>query len=225
VIPLHDLEPRRGKPVATRLLILANVLVWLYVLSLVDRPGALRAFYDRWSFDPQELSAAVGSGHLTAQALFPLVTHQFLHAGWLHIAGNMLYLWIFGENVEGQLGSGRYLILYLAAGVAAAIGQAMVAPAPMVGASGAIAGILGAYIVLSPGARVRTLVFLGIFITVVTLPAIVVIGEWLVIQVISGLGSMRIAAHRATENVAYVAHVAGFVSGILLVAILRTARR
>lgn len=224
MIPLHDLEPRRRPPVVTRLLLLANVLAWLYVLSLAARPSLLAAFYDAWSFDPAEAGTRLAAGQVTA-ALLPLVTHQFLHAGWLHLIGNLLYLWIFGDNVEDRLGSGRYLVLYLASGVAAAIGQALVAPAPMVGASGAIAGVLGAYIVLSPGARVRTLVFLGIFITVVTLPAIVVIGEWIVIQVISGLDTMRIAAHRATENVAYVAHVAGFLSGVVLVVVLRSPRR
>ncbi len=212
-------------PVVTRVILLVNVLVWLYVLSLLDRPGVLRAFYDRWSFDPAELRAAVAAGGVTAAALLPLLTHQFVHAGWLHVIGNLLYLWIFGDNVEDRLGPARFLALYLAAGVAAALGQAAVAPAPMVGASGAIAGVLGAYLVLSPTARVRTLVFLGIFITVVTLPAIVVIGEWLVIQVLAGLETMRIAPHRATENVAYVAHVAGFVAGIVLVWVLRPARR
>ncbi len=211
MIPLHDLEPRRSPPVVTRVILLVNVLVWLYVLSLLDRPAALRAFYDRWSFDPAEL------GHITVQTLLPLVTHQFLHAGWLHLLGNLLYLWIFGDNVEDRLGSGAFLVLYLAAGTAAAIGQSLVAPATMVGASGAIAGVLGAYIVLSPTARVRTLVFLGIFITVVTLPAVIVIGEWLVIQVLAGLETMRIAPHPATENVAYVAHVAGFAAGVVLV--------
>ena len=213
MIPLHDLERRRSTPLVTRLILLANVLVWLYVLSLLDRPGALRAFYDRWSFDPAEIA----SGHLTAAALLPLVTHQFLHAGWLHLLGNLLYLWIFGDNVEDRIGSGAFVVLYLFSGIAAAVGQTLVAPGAMVGASGAIAGVLGAYVVLSPTARVRTLVFLGIFITVVTLPAIVVIGEWLVIQVLAGLGSMRITEHRATEMVAYAAHVAGFASGVVLV--------
>jgi membrane associated rhomboid family serine protease len=225
VIPLHDLERRSTTPVVTRVILLINVLVWLYVLSLLDRPGVLRAFYDRWSLDPAELRAAIGSGQITVAALLPLVTHQFLHAGWLHLLGNLLYLWIFGDNVEDRLGSGPFLLFYLVSGVVAAIGQTIVAPAPMVGASGAIAGVLGAYLVLSPTARVRTLVFLGIFITVITLPAIVVIGEWLVIQVLAGLETMRIAPHRATENVAYVAHVAGFAAGIALVLGLRLGRR
>lgn len=224
MIPLHDLEPRRRPPVATRLLLLVNVLVWAYVLSLAGHPAALQAFFDRWSFDPAALEGAIAAGHLTLAALLPLIAHQFVHAGWLHILGNLLYLWIFGDNVEDRLGSGAFLVLYLVAGGAAAIGQAIVAPATMVGASGAIASVLGAYVVLSPAARVRTLVFLGIFITIVTLPAIVVIGEWLVIQVLSGLESMRVASHPATANVAYVAHIVGFASGAIAVALFRLGR-
>ncbi len=214
MIPLYDFAPTRRPPVATRLLLIANVAVWIYMLTLA--PAALQAFYDKWSFDPDALRKAAAGGHVTLETLLPLVTHQFIHAGWLHIIGNMLYLWIFGDNVEDRLGSGAYLLFYLFCGLAAAVGQTIVAPAPMVGASGAIAGVLGAYFVLSPGASVRTLVFLGIFITVVTLPAILVIGEWIVIQVLSGIESMRISAHRATENVAYFAHVFGFATGMLI---------
>lgn len=225
MIPLHDLEPTRRAPVVTRLLLLVNMAVWVYVLTLLPDPMRLQAFYDRWSFDPAALRNAVVGGHVTLDALLPLITHQFIHAGWLHILGNMLYLWIFGDNVEDHMGSGTYLVFYLVAGVIAALGQALVAPATMVGASGAIAGVLGAYFVLSPGARVRTLVFLGIFITVVTLPAIIVIGEWIVIQVISGFESMRIATQTATENVAYLAHVFGFATGIVAVGIFGLGRR
>jgi membrane associated rhomboid family serine protease len=220
LIPLHDLERGRGTPVVTRVLLLLNILVWLYVLTLLDRPALLRAFYDRWALDPGELRRALAAGEATAAALLPLVTHQFLHGGWLHLLGNLLYLWIFGDNVEDRLGSARYLLFYLAAGAFAALGQAILAPAPMVGASGAIAGVLGAYLVISPTARVRTLVFLGIFITVVTLPAVVVIGEWIVIQVLAGLEVMRVTPHGATANVAYVAHVTGFVAGMVLVRLL-----
>ena len=216
MIPLHDLNPTRRAPVVTRLLILANALVWIYILSISGDPAALRAFYDQWSFDPNALRSTVASGHVSLVTFLPIITHQFIHAGWLHILGNMLYLWIFGDNVEDAMGPGTYVLFYLVAGIVAAVGQAIVAPAAMVGASGAIAGILGAYLVLSPGARVRTLVFLGIFITVVTLPAIVVIGEWIVIQILSGLGSMRISSSSATENVAYVAHVFGFLAGLLV---------
>ena len=217
------MEPRRRPAVATRVLLLLNVIVWIYVLTIAGDAAALAAFYDRWSFDPARSRSALAAGDAVAAAM-PLVTHQFIHAGWLHILGNMLYLWIFGDLVEDRMGPLPFLVFYLAAGSVAAIGQALIAPAAMVGASGAIAGVLGAYVVLSPGARVRTLVFLGIFITVLTLPAIVVIGEWLIIQVISGFDSMRITSHRATESVAYIAHVVGFATGVVSVAVLRIGR-
>ena len=225
MIPLHAMERVRTRPLVTRTILLANILVWLYVLSLIDRPDALRAFYDRWSFDPAELRLALAAGSATLASFVPLVTHQFLHGGWLHLIGNLLYLWIFGDNVEHRLGAVRFLPFYLGSGVVAAGAQALVAPAPMVGASGAIAGVLGAFLVLSPTARVRTLVFLGLFITVITLPAVVVIGEWIVLQVLASLDAMRLTSHRATENIAYVAHVAGFGAGIVLVRLLAAARR
>lgn len=209
----------------TRVLLLAIAVVWVYTLTLLDRPAALAAFYDRWSFDWSELIAQVRSGDLEAMTFLPLFTHQFLHAGWLHVLGNALYLWIFGDNVEDRLGSAKMLILYLGSGAVAAIGQGLIAPGPMVGASGAIAAVLGAYLVLSPAARVRTLVFLGIFITVITLPAIVVIGLWLVLQVLSGAALMRLEVHQATANVAYAAHVTGFVSGFIFAVLGRTPRR
>ena len=217
------MEPRRRPAVATRLLLMANVLVWVYVLTISRDGAAVSAFYDRWSFDPAGSRAALAGGQL-GTAIAPLFSHQFLHAGWLHLIGNMLYLWIFGDVVEDRFGSIPFVLFYLVAGAIAAVGQALVAPAAMVGASGAIAGVLGAYVILSPAARVRTLVFLGIFITIVTLPAIVVIGEWLVIQVLAGLEVMRVASHPATENVAYVAHIVGFAAGVCAVALLRLGR-
>lgn len=222
MIPLHDLTPTRGTPIVNRLLLLANIAVWVYVLSLLGDRGALAVFYDRYSFDPAELARSL-DGSVRAQAFLPLVTHLFVHGGWLHVIGNLLYLWIFGDNVEDRLGSFTYLLFYLACGIAAAIGQALIAPAAMVGASGAVAGVLGAYLLLIPRARVRTLVFLGIFITVVTLPAVVVIGLWLVVQVLSGLAELRME-HRATEQVAYFAHLTGFIAGMVLVVFL-SARR
>ena len=225
MIPLHDLERTRHPALVTRVLLLAIAIVWIYTLTLLDRPAALAAFYDRWSFDWNELTAQVRSGDLGPMTLVPLITYQFLHGGWLHVLGNVLYLWIFGDNVEDRLGSGKMIVLYLGSGAIAAVGQGLVAPGPMVGASGAIAAVLGAYLVLSPAGRVRTLVFLGIFITVVTLPAIVVIGLWLVLQVLSAAALMRIEAHQATSNVAYAAHVTGFVAGLIFAVVGRTPRR
>src|SRR2546430_2857661 len=135
--------------------------------------------------------------------------------------GNMVYLWIFGDNIEDRLGSGPYLVFYMLCGIVAAIGQGLVQPEPMVGASGAIAGVLGAYVILFPVARISTLVFLGIFITIVQLPALVVIGFFIVLQVIDALAELRLTAHQAPENIAYFAHLFGFAAGILLLLLFR----
>ncbi|MBI3522318.1 MAG: rhomboid family intramembrane serine protease [Chloroflexi bacterium] len=224
MIPLADGNPTSRPPIVNRLLLLANLAIWLYTFSLTRDPARLQAFYDTYAFDWDTFSAAIGSGRFTFDALIPLVSHMFLHGGWLHVLGNMLYLWIFGDNVEDRLGSGRYLAFYLLCGVAAAIGQGLIAPAPLVGASGAIAGVLGAYLVMFPTQRIRTLIFLGIFITVVQLPALVVIGFWILIQVLSGAAEMRVSASQATEQVAYFAHVIGFISGVLLLLLLRPRR-
>ena len=226
MIPLSDSNPPGRTPVVNRLLLLVNLVVWLYTFSLSRDPAALEAFYTRYAFDWTAFTGALASGNPTPELLATPITHLFLHGGWLHVIGNMLYLWIFGDNVEDRLGSARYLLFYLLCGIAAAAGQGLIAPAPMVGASGAVAGVLGAYLFLFPGSRVRTLIFLGLFITIVQLPAIVVIGLWLVVQVISGLAELRMAEAEAASQVAFFAHVVGFFAGILLLAVIRpTARR
>ena len=221
MIPFSDADPAKGPSPVNRLLLFTNVVVWIYILYLQRTPGALDAFLDRYAFDWSSFARDISTGAWTIATFVPLVTHMFLHGGWLHIIGNMLYLWVFGDNVEARLGSGTYLLC----GIVAAIGQGIVSPAPMLGASGAIAGVLGAYLVLSPGARIRTLIFLGIFITVVQLPAIVVIGFFIVIQFIEGFASLRIAGHAATEQVAYFAHIFGFFAGIVLLFVLRDRGR
>ncbi len=225
MIPFSDAEAVKGPAPVNRLLLFVNVVVWIYILYLQRTPGALDAFLDRYAFDWSRFSHDLSTGAWTLATFVPLVTHMFLHGGWLHIIGNMLYLWVFGDNVEARLGSGTYLLFYLLCGIVAAIGQGLVSPAPMLGASGAIAGVLGAYLVLSPGARIRTLIFLGIFITVVQLPAIIVIGFFIVIQFIEGFASLRIAGHAATEQVAYFAHIFGFFAGIVLLFLLRDRTR
>ena len=225
MIPFSDAEPARGPSPVNRILLFANVVVWIYILYLQRTPGALDTFLDRYAFDWTRFTHDLSTGAWTIGTFVPLITHMFLHGGWLHIIGNMLYLWVFGDNVEARLGSGIYLVFYLLCGIVAAIGQGIVSPAPMLGASGAIAGVLGAYLVLSPGARIRTLIFLGIFITVVQLPAIIVIGFFIVIQFIEGFASLRIAGHAATEQVAYFAHIFGFFAGIVLLFLLRDRGR
>ena len=225
MIPLSDSTPTAHAPAVNRLLLLANIAAWIYTVTLVGQPEALAAFYDRYAFDWSELVRLMSEGQLGAATFAPLLTHLFLHGGWLHVGGNVLYLWIFGGNVEDRIGSVPYLAFYLLSGAAAAIGQGLIAPAPMVGASGAVAGVLGAYLVLYPGARIRTLIFLGIFITVVELPALLVIGLWIVLQALSGLAEVRMAAHPVTGQVAFFAHVVGFVTGIaLLLAVFRRRR-
>src|ERR1700745_1786865 len=148
-----------------------------------------------------------------------VLTSMFLHGGWFHLLGNMLYLWIFGNNVEDVLGRGRYLILYLSCGIAAALAQAFANPAshiPMVGASGAIAGVLGAYLLLHPGANVRVFVWIVIFFRIVNVPAWAMLGLWFAMQLASGLS---VAA--GTPGVAFWAHIGGFFTGLTLVNILR----
>ena len=225
MIPLKDDNPIRTIPFVTIALIVANVLVFLYQFQLgLTDPNGLERLLDAYSFDYDVLTQRVAQSGVTLGSITPLFTHMFLHANWLHIGGNMLYLWIFGNNVEDRLGSVRFILYYLAAGIAAALGQGLLSPGPMIGASGAIAGILAGYILMFPGARVSTLIFLGIFITVLQLPAILVIGFWIVEQLVAGLAELRMSGH-AAGGVAYYAHIVGFVAGIPLLFLLRPSSR
>jgi len=225
VIPLKDDNPVRSTPIVTIALVVVNVIVFLYEFQLGLSNGAgLDQFLNQYSFDFTAFTQSFSRGGLTLAAVVPLFTHMFLHANWLHIAGNMLYLWIFGNNVEDRLGPVRFILFYLACGIAAAVGQGIVAPEPMIGASGAIAGVLAAYLVMFPGARVSTLIFLGLFITILQLPALLVIGFWIVTQLVSGLAELRMAGH-AAGGVAYYAHIFGFIAGIPLLLLLRAGVR
>ncbi|HEV8656661.1 MAG TPA: rhomboid family intramembrane serine protease [Candidatus Limnocylindria bacterium] len=223
MIPLRDANPVRSVPIVNRLLLAVNLVAWLYVVYLTRQPGALEAFFDRYSFDWLEFTRRIASGDLGFDTFVPLVSHMFLHGGWLHVLGNMLYLWIFGDNVEDRLGSAQYLVFYLLCGIVAAIGQGLISPSPMVGASGAIAGVLAAYLVMFPTARVSTLVFLGLFITIVEVPALIVIGMFIVLQILEGVAELRISGHAASQNIAYFAHLAGFAAGLLLLVFFRRA--
>jgi membrane associated rhomboid family serine protease len=221
LIPLRDANPVRSIPIVNRLLLAVNLAAWIYVVYLTRQPGALDAFFDRYSFDWLEFTRRIASGDLGLDTFAPLITHMFLHGGWLHLIGNVLYLWIFGDNVEDRFGSVQYLIFYVLCGIVAAIGQGLIAPGPMVGASGAIAGVLGAYLFLSPTARISTLVFLGFFITIVELPALIVIGMFIVLQILEGVAELRVAGHAAAQQVAYFAHICGFLAGLLLLVFFR----
>jgi membrane associated rhomboid family serine protease len=153
-----------------------------------------------------------------------LLTSMFLHGGWLHLIGNMVFLWVFGNNIEDAMGHGRFIVFYLVCGLVAAGAQLAISPAstiPMVGASGAISGVLGAYLLLYPRVRVHTLLFLGIFITTVDLPAYVMLGYWIVLQLLGGLPAL--AGLEAGGGVAFWAHIGGFVAGLVLIRVFARA--
>jgi len=201
-----DNTSRRIQPVVTYALIALNVLFFFVELMGGD------AFIETWAFIPSRFLANPGGDFLT------IFTSMFMHAGWLHIGGNMLYLWIFGDNVEDRFGHLRYLGFYLLCGIAATFAQlafSMGSSIPNLGASGAIAGVLGAYIVLFPRRNVRVMVGSGVS----QMPALIVIGLWFVLQLFSGIGS--IAATADTGGVAYMAHIGGFIAGVVLAFILR----
>jgi membrane associated rhomboid family serine protease len=222
MVPIGDVNPTRRVPVMNLILIGLNVLVFFFELQLSNR--ALDRFVSAWGVIPSDVLTALthpfaaGSLH----AFETLITSQFIHAGWAHIIGNMLFLFIFGDNIEDVMGSLTYLFFYLISGIAAALAQTFVlAPflggvnVPSIGASGAIAGVLGAYIVLYPTARVRVLVPILIFLTF-DVPAIVMIGLWFLEQFVAGLGSLTPQAAQ-TGGVAFWAHIGGFVTGIILI--------
>ena len=213
MFPISDVIPSRTTPVVTIALIAVNAAVFLYQAVLADL--ALELFVARYALIPAWFSWT---------ALF---TSQFLHAGWLHAIGNMLYLWIFGDNVEDRLGHARFLVFYLASGAAAALLQTLFNPfsnVPMVGASGAIAGVMGAYFVLYPHSRVLTAVFLVIFFDIVEIPAIFFLGIWFLMQLLSGVGSLG-ASNAAGGGTAFWAHIGGFVVGAAIGVVLRATDR
>jgi membrane associated rhomboid family serine protease len=207
-----DNSQRRSVPVVTFALIALNVLVFLVELN-----GG-QAFIERWAFVPRRFAAD------PAEQVLTIFTGMFMHGGWLHLFGNMLYLWIFGDNVEDEFGSFKFLIFYLLCGVAATMAQFYVSTRsniPNVGASGAIAGVLGAYLLMLPNARVRVLVSNQI----VAMPALIVLGLWIALQVFSSVGSIGSTSQTTEQGgVAYMAHVGGFVAGLALTFLFRGGR-
>jgi membrane associated rhomboid family serine protease len=223
VIPLRDDNPVYSTPVMTYALVASCIVVFLWQVSLgpVD--------FNRAIFTLGVIPAVLfGHAQLPPEvAVVPptatVFTSMFLHGGWLHLAGNMLYLWIFGDNIEDRMGRARFLVFYLVCGVAAVLAQALPAPetrVPMVGASGAISGVLGAYLLLFPHARVLVLVPFGFILKVIRLPAVWVLGLWFVIQLVSSL-----MAPAGEGGVAFRAHLGGFVAGLVLVRIFLPRRR
>jgi membrane associated rhomboid family serine protease len=217
MMPLtDDNRGRRTTPIVTWSLIAINVIVFLYQLLLSDQQ--LWRFITDYGVIPQEISSG--------EAYLSLVTSMFLHGGWLHIIGNMLFLWVFGDNIEDIMGHVRYLLFYLLAGLAAGLAQVFTNPEstiPLIGASGAVSGLLAAYLVCFPHGRILTLVTLGFFITTFMLPAWMMIGYWIVLQVIQGTMSLGIDAD--TGGVAWFAHIGGFVAGLVLVFLFRDKHR
>ncbi len=216
MIPISDTNPTRRVPVMTWALIAINVVVFLYELTLsslqLDRVIAF------WGLYPSHILFALGHPF---QAPWPiwatLITSQFLHAGWAHIIGNMLFLWVFGDNIEDVLGHIGFLFFYLVSGVAAGVAQAVVSgpvDLPSIGASGAIAGVLGAYIVLFPLARISILFPIVILFWTIEIPAVIVIGWWFVQQFFYGIGVLSSAA---ASGIAFWAHIGGFVTGVAMI--------
>jgi membrane associated rhomboid family serine protease len=212
MFPLRDVIPSRTIPFITVTIIILNAIAWLYELMLPQ--PQLEVFLQIYGVVPAYFSAPT------------LITSMFLHGSWMHVIGNMWWLWIFGDNVEDRLGHGRYLAFYLGCGIAAALGQMFIDPTstlPTIGASGAIAGVMGAYLVLYPHSRVLTLVPIIFYLEIIELPAILLLGIWFVMQLFSA-GSVAVTASTQGGGVAFMAHVAGFVVGMIGVVLLRKRR-
>lgn len=221
MIPLRDINPTRRFPIVTLTIIGLNAAVFLVELFF-ESVGQLDQFFLSYAVIPYELTRGVD---LPPPSLHPafltIFTSMFMHGGFLHIAGNMLYLWIFGNNIEDNMGPFRFLVFYLLSGVIATVAQVAVNPTsriPNIGASGAIAGVLGAYLVMHPRAQVETLLFMGYFIRIVRLPAVLVLGFWILIQAFQGALSLGVPQ---TGGVAWFAHIGGFVAGLVLVNLFR----
>src|SRR5437660_4738340 len=220
-------------PWMTWAIIAVNVIVFLYEVSLGPNSAA---FMFAYSVVPVALTHGIPQTALLKTSIpfqtpnpvyLTIITSMFLHAGWLHIGGHMLFLYIFGDNVEDRMGHLPYLVFYLFCGVIASITQVAIdpgSPVPSLGASGAIAGVLAAYLVLFPWARVRTIIFIFIFFTIVTLPAIILIGLWFLLQFFDGVRSLSII-QQGMGGVAYFAHVGGFIAGLVITLLFRPLLR
>jgi membrane associated rhomboid family serine protease len=208
MIPLRDSTRSRTTPLVVYSLIAASVGAFIYTQGFGSE-AAVASFYQTYGAVPRAVVAGPWP-----QAGFGLLTSMFLHGSWVHLGGNMLYLWVFGDNVEDAMGHGAFLVFYLVTGVLAGLAHVVThasSTAPLVGASGAIAGVLGAYLILYPGARILSLVFIVFLVRVVELPAALVLGLWFVLQLFQGLAATGV------ETVAWWAHVGGFAAGVALV--------
>ena len=213
MIPLRDIIPSRTTPFVTLCLIAVNAAAWVYELTLPER--VLVEIIETYGVVPRALAPST------------LVTSMFLHGSWLHIIGNMWYLWIFGDNVEDRMGHARFLAFYFVCGIGASAAHVYVdslSVVPTIGASGAIAGVMGAYFVLYPQSRVLTLIPLIVFWEVIEIPAIFLLGFWFLMQLFSA-GAVAVTASTGGGGVAFMAHVAGFVTGVLGVFVFRQRQR
>jgi rhomboid family protein len=225
MIPIRDDTPKFSTPFINYLLIALNTLVFLYE-ALVLGPHSREAFVYEFGVEPARVLSALGLANLNVShaSAVPLLTSMFLHASWLHLIGNMWVLWIFGDNIEDYLGHFSYLIFYLVSGLAASLAHILLNPnstIPSVGASGAIAGVMGAYFLLYPSARVLTLVPLIIFFTFIWLPAWIVLGYWFVLQFLSGAATSIAYSNRTGGGgIAFWAHVGGFLAGLIMIKLM-----
>lgn len=223
MIPLRDTNRTSTLPIVTSLLVALNAGLFLYEQSL---GSGQRQFLQEFGAVPVDIVSAVSSGRL--EGLFPLLSSMFLHGSWMHLIGNMLFLWIFGDNVEDRFGHGRYLLFYLSGGIVALAAHLAANPSstiPTIGASGAVAAVLGAYWFLYPGARVLALIPLGFFIQTAEFPARLFLGIWFGLQIVSGLIESSTGAGNS-GGVAWWAHIGGFLFGYLVAAgAYRTRRR
>jgi len=218
MLPIKDDQPRYSTPFVNTFLIVLNILVFFYQWTLGPRAG--EAFARVYGEVPAHLAAFIaGTGRYTLpDVIVPFFTSMFLHGGWMHVLGNMWFLYIFGDNIEDYLGHFKYLVFYLLSGIFAMATQVAIYPhsnVPTVGASGAIAGVLGAYFLLYPRARVLT----WFFVFVIYLPAWIVLGEWIVIQFLNGTAVLSMASGRDLGGVAFWAHIGGFVAGMVMIKI------
>jgi membrane associated rhomboid family serine protease len=233
MLPIRDDNPQISTPYGTYAIIVLNVIVWIFVQGLGSMPslvGSICAFglvpAELLHSLPDNFAVPLG-GNLTCtlgdSGWYTTVTSMFMHGGWMHLIGNMWFLWIFGDNVEDSMGTPRFLAFYLLCGLAAAALQVISNPdsiVPMVGASGAIGGVMGAYIVLYPRVHVHMLFFFGLFVTTLAVPAIFMLGYWLILQLLSGV----LAIGGQGGGVAFWAHIGGFIAGMVLIFLFRNRR-
>ncbi|QIE45356.1 rhomboid family intramembrane serine protease [Pseudohalocynthiibacter aestuariivivens] len=206
MFPIRDHNPSGRTPYVTYALIAINIVVFVSYWPLFDDPRTLNAFFRDWAMHPISVS--------NGREYYSLVTSMFLHGGWMHLAGNMLFLWVFGDNLEDEMGHVGYLVFYLAAGVAASLAEVVAAPlsgVPTVGASGAIAGVMGGYLLLFPKAKVDILIIIVIIFRILPIPAWIVLSVWLAMQIFGGFNAVQ-----GSGGVAYWAHAGGFVAGIVM---------